>query len=747
VEHYQILGFLDASVIAQQKLAEDGSLLVYRFVGDEGPRVRVRKIRFKGNKQFNDKALRKQVLSFLYEEIPFDAVFSGVSTQVMDDLLLSSGYTGEAKALAEWPPAWIYWAEAYAEAIEHISRMYVSEGYLNVKVSPPAVKRSDDKLKVTIVVDEGIRTFVDVVVYEGNEAIDDETLAKVTGIGEGKPFSGLGVKDAENALLKEYAEHGYRFAAVTTDISFTQDATGARVHYMIQEGPQVMVKKIVIRGNAQTAAALIRDRISLKPGSVFTLKKEKQSVNRLHKLGIFRSVSIQMLEPAIPEVQKVIVVEVVERKPQFLGLKGGASTAEGVRGSMEYAYKNLFGYAIDFHFHVALNYRLFFVGVTQEFREWYISMPLMDQLERNVGVGLTLPHLPRIGNWVTLEATFAHIRKNSNIYGITTNATGLSLLLGTQKRFNLTFQSGFESSFITANTEITEDLLSLPRCTETEDPGCLDPVDVRALRVPQTDSPAAFVVTSGKLSLDFRDNPFNPTRGFSLNTSVSWIYSPKQVDYTWFEPWELSGERIPLGTYRTTHYAQDVHHEKALSNILKIYTDVTGYISLGTPRVVLMLHAGGGIIVPLPGHTHTFPDRFFYLGGSRTLRGVPEEGLCAQDEYKKGQAKDQSLGTCFLGGELMVLYKTELRVMVKAGFGLAFFIDAGNIWHGWDDRYETDGLDRWYNVFAELRYTAGMGIRYITPVGPINLDVGFLLNRREELGDPIGQFHFSIGTF
>jgi outer membrane protein assembly factor BamA len=371
-------------------------------------------------------------------------------------------------------------------------------------------------------------------------------------------------------------------------------------------------------------------------------------------------------------------------------------------------------------------------------------MPLMDQLERNVGVGLTLPHLPKIGNWVTVEANFAHIRKNSNIYGITTNATGLSLLLGTQKRFNVTLQSGFESSFITANTEITEDLLSLPQCGSEDEAGvgddCLNPVDRRALRVPQTDSPAAFVVTTGKLALDFRDNPFNPTKGFSLNTSVSWIYSPKAVDYTWFEPWEIDGERIPLGTYRTTHYAQDVHHEKAISNILKIYADVTGYISLGTPRVVLMLHAGTGIIVPLPGHTHTFPDRFFYLGGARTLRGVPEEALCAQDEFAEKQQ-------CFLGGELMVMYKTELRVMVRGNFGLAFFVDAGNIWHGWDDRYETKGLEDWYDVFAELRYTAGMGIRYITPVGPINLDVGFLLNRREALHDPVGQFHFSIGTF
>lgn len=747
-EHYRLLGFLDATVIAQQKTVPEENLVIYRFTVSEGQRVRVKKIAFKGNKLFNDKELRKQVMSFLYEHVPYDVVFSGVSYEVMDDLLVSAGHGSEpgahetTKPLALWKPEWIYWPEAYTEAIDHITKMYISEGYLNVRISPPAIKRKDDVLRVTIVVDEGIRTFVDEVRYEGNEALGDELLGKVTGIEKGRPFSGLGVKDAEDAILEAYDEHGHRFATVTTEVTFTEDATGASVHYHIVEGPQVVVKKIVIRGNAQTSAALIRDRISLKPGSVFTLKKERQSANRLHKLGIFRSVSISMLEPSIPEAEKTIVVEVIERKPQYLGLSGGASTAEGVRGSMEYAYRNLFGYALDFHFRVALNYRLFFVGVTPEFREWYISMPLMDQLERNVGVGLTLPHLPRVGNWMTLEASFAHLRKNSNIYGITTNSMGGSVLLGTGKRFNLTLQSGLESSYIQANTEITEDLLSLPLCPPGETTNCVTPAERRELRVPQTDTPAGFVVTGGKLALDFRDNPFNPTKGFSLNASLMWIFSPRKVSFTWYEPWEINGERIPEGPYRTTRYGRDVHHEMAMSNILKIYADLTGYISLGTPRLVLMLHAGGGIIVPLPGHTHTFPDRFFYLGGSRSLRGVAEEGLCAQDEWQ-----DKESHPCFLGGELMVTYKAELRVMLRGNFGLAFFLDTGNLWHGWDDRYETSGLGEWYNIFAELRYTTGMGIRYITPVGPINLDVGFLLNRHENVGDPIGQFHFSIGTF
>jgi outer membrane protein assembly factor BamA len=213
----------------------------------------------------------------------------------------------------------------------------------------------------------------------------------------------------------------------------------------------------------------------------------------------------------------------------------------------------------------------------------------------------------------------------------------------------------------------------------------------------------------------------------------------------------VNGELIPKDPWRTDDYLRNTHHEDAFSNILKLYMDMTGYISLGTPKVVLMLHAGGGIIVPLPKHTHTFPDRFFYLGGARSLRGVPEEGLCAQDEYQnfldERKNDPNRAAVCFQGGELMVLYKIELRTMLRGGFGLAFFVDAGNVWHGWDDSYETGGVNGWYKIFYDLRFTAGAGIRYMTPVGPINLDVGFLLNRRDELGEPIGAFHFSIGTF
>ncbi len=750
-DRYRSLGFVDASVVVHQKIDEEAGLLVYRFTVVEGPRVRVKRIDFVGNTHFKRKFLLKQVESYLYEAISYDTVFGGVSFEATRALLMSGGSgsnpaTDQTKPLAQWPPEWIYWKEAYEKAVEHLVELYISQGYLGVQVAQPAIARNGETIVVTIVIDEGIRTFVESVDYEGNDQVPDLDLADATGIEKGAPFSGLGVKDAESAILGVYADRGYRFAAVKTDVVFSEDATFASVRYLVVEGPQVLVGDVLVLGNGLTSSSLVKDRAGLDPGEVFTLKAEQKALKALHELDIFRSVSIEMVEASVPAGNKTILIQVDERKPQYLALKGGASTGEGVRGSMEYAYRNLFGYALDFHFRIALNYRLFFVDVTDEFRDWYLSMPLIDQLERNVNVGLRIPHLPKIGRVFSLEFAFTHLRKNSSIYGITTNSVFGTIHLGSGKKFGLSIQSGLESSFINANSLVTEDLLGLPDCSqEILQLGlpCLNQSDKRALRIPKTDKPAAFVVTGGTLVLDFRDNPFNPTKGFSLNLSVSWIISPRIVNFSWYAPVAVGGQRLPAAPYRTGEFLKDVLHEEARPNILKFYGDMTGYISLGTPRLVLMLHTGGGIIVPLPGHTHTFPDRVFYLGGSRSLRGFPEESVCAQDEY----AKNKKNGQCFLGGELMVILKVELRAMLKGSFGLAFFVDAGNLWHGWDDRYGTGGVGRWFRIFTDLRATAGMGIRYITPVGPINFDIGFLLNRREVLGEPIAGFHFSIGTF
>ena len=83
------------------------------------------------------------------------------------------------------------------------------------------------------------------------------------------------------------------------------------------------------------------------------------------------------------------------------------------------------------------------------------------------------------------------------------------------------------------------------------------------------------------------------------------------------------------------------------------------------------------------------------------------------------------------GGNAFALLNAELRFDAGKGFGLVTFVDAGNVWR----LVEDSG--------TELKYTAGAGIRYNTPVGPLRLDYGRKL--KKEAGLSTGEVHFSFG--
>jgi outer membrane protein insertion porin family len=74
-----------------------------------------------------------------------------------------------------------------------------------------------------------------------------------------------------------------------------------------------------------------------------------------------------------------------------------------------------------------------------------------------------------------------------------------------------------------------------------------------------------------------------------------------------------------------------------------------------------------------------------------------------------------------------------MRVPLQYGFLAAAFVDAGSVWLWKQPPY---GFD--------MRETAGLGIRYITPVGPISIDYGWKLNPRP--GESAGVASLSIGA-
>jgi outer membrane protein insertion porin family len=187
--------------------------------------------------------------------------------------------------------------------------------------------------------------------------------------------------------------------------------------------------------------------------------------------------------------------------------------------------------------------------------------------------------------------------------------------------------------------------------------------------------------------LDFRDDPFNPKKGTLLSGSAEVATLPlgSSVDY-----WKLSGQ--------SSFYFTVVR------------------------RSTIVLSGRAGMARPFGGTQEVPIQKRFFLGGRTTVRGFKEDSL-----GPKGTDGSPT------GGDMMVNLNTELRVPLRSGFIGAVFVDAGSVWLARDT---LSGFD--------LRKTSGLGLRYITPVGPIGLDYGWKLDRRD--GETAAEWHFTVGA-
>ena len=82
----------------------------------------------------------------------------------------------------------------------------------------------------------------------------------------------------------------------------------------------------------------------------------------------------------------------------------------------------------------------------------------------------------------------------------------------------------------------------------------------------------------------------------------------------------------------------------------------------------------------------------------------------------------------------------EARVPLRGSLSSVLFVDAGNAW-----------TDSFQLHIEDLRYTVGTGLRYLTPIGPVRVDLGYQVNPIPGLlvdGVPETRrwrVHFSIG--
>lgn len=192
------------------------------------------------------------------------------------------------------------------------------------------------------------------------------------------------------------------------------------------------------------------------------------------------------------------------------------------------------------------------------------------------------------------------------------------------------------------------------------------------------------------LERDSKDRPWNTSRGSENKFSVEYAGGVLGGD-VYFNRYELTSAWFFPAFWETTFMVQGKW----------------GYITQRT---------GGKL-----------PDYQKYrLGGIHSVRGYDWYDITLTDP-----ATGESIG-----GEKMMVYNVEYRfplIKDQGVVGVVFF-DAGNVF-GKDDSYS----------FKDIPRSAGAGVRWYSPLGPIRIEYGYILNRRPD--DPTGNVEFSIGGF
>lgn len=181
------------------------------------------------------------------------------------------------------------------------------------------------------------------------------------------------------------------------------------------------------------------------------------------------------------------------------------------------------------------------------------------------------------------------------------------------------------------------------------------------------------------------------------------------------------------GVYAEVRLEESGPYAASEHSYIKLTPELRAYLPLGTTRVVVAARGrlGRTLVGELP------LTRRFYAGGASSQRGF------AQRRLSPRIADTASGEQVAIGGDGLLETNLEARVDVLRLFGqwmgVVLFADGADA----TDQTELDA--------GNLHWAAGFGLRYNTIVGPVRFDLGFRLNRRDELDDDGVAFHLSLG--
>ena len=707
VELYRRQGRFAASV--EPKIVQlDQNRVDLVFEITEGDKSKVRAINIIGNEQYSDGRLRKEMYT-----------------------RQAGGLLGILKSNDT------YDADRLAADQQKLRAFYLTEGYADFRVVSALAELTPDRkdFVITYVVEEGPRYKFGTVEAESQiRDFSDEFIKAAVKIKPGDWFDAKLVEDTVTGLNELAGARGYAFADVSPSYDRDVEKRLMNLTFRVGETPRVYVERINIQGNTVTRDKVIRREFRLNEGDAFNAFKVKRSQDRLQSLGFFQE-NLEIKQTQGSSNDRVVLnVDVEEKSTGELQLSAGYSSLERFVIAASIAQRNFMGKGQQLQ--AGVNYSRYSKSISLGFTEPYLfdkQIVLGGELYRRDYNSFNF-----VGN------------ERNRSYGQT--STGGAVRLG----FPITEYMSFGTRYSLVLDNITLDKNSFYIDPDGSGPEPLQCDPNRAGRYLCDEVGKRLTSSLGYTVAFDNTNGIRATRG----------------------------QRLVLN--------QDFAGLGGDTKYLRTRVDATKYLAL-PKSFILSAHVEGGYIhalesAPGPGRDAIrLNDRFFgpqmrgfdIRGIGPRIRRVPYDSDGNLDRSPKNTVSDSLGGRAYYMGRIEVEFPTPAGLK-SAGLRPSAYVDFGSVWGlktpNLTDRLgicapaDTDdpfleigdgpgevltcpatGYTR-INGFKEEflgnsikpRVSVGVGVNWVSPFGPLRLDIAKALVTQE--GDDTKLFSFNVGT-
>ena len=626
-------------------------------------------------------------------------------------------------------PFSVYQPTAIKDAERKIVKLYHDKGFYDVKVKSEVIDLPAGDKGIKIDIEEGKKIFIKTIRFSGNKTFNEKQLRAqmstreegwLSWITDDNILDRSKLEQDREKLNDFYYNEGYLHVRISEPL-IKREEGGLLVTFNIDEGPRFKVSSLSLSGDMILPQAEMMKGLKTKAGSWFSRQSLREDLMYLNDLYANRGHAYVEVRPDVKEnaQNKTVAINFNIKQGQKVYFErviitGNVNTRDNViRRELGAVEDNLFSSKALRDGNMRLQRLNYFEdvhittnkGSAADRMDIKINVKEKRTGQFSVGAGYSSADGPMIMGSISEANLFGRgqtLELRGQLGGKSTRYTlsftepwlfdqpisaGFDIYDWKQEytdydkeSIGVRFRFGFPTPYSFTR------LYTYYRIEQAEVSGVSDTAS-RIIR----DQIGTHMTSAvkGLLRRDTRNHVFNPTEGSDNSVSL-----------------EYAGG--PIG---------------GTNDFIKAIGD-TGWYFPAWFGHTFVLHGRVGWLTGHSSGTIPIYEKFF-LGGINTLRGF--------DYYSVGP-KDPATGDV-IGGERMAMANFEYRFPLysKAGIVGVIFYDTGNSWT------EEDGYK-----FGDLRKSAGGGIRWYSPMGPLRLEYGHVLDPKD--GEKSGNWEFTIGS-